>query len=491
MKSQQPPKDPAHSFDSADTENNATEKAPDQLVTWADPSQADLISQVREAQYSTEELELEEDFGMASELNEMAEQLKEAAEEDSSAETPENEDPIDMSQLAAAVAAQTRLDEAELAPLVEAQKEEAAEELAHQIAEDLALKAFELQDHSEGSQASAHLLNGTQDKAEEANQMDAVDPILQAALPTLNETGQLDLIELQSCIEALLFMTDKPMAKARLKDLLAPELPESAFAQFDQALTLLTERYQRPEFGFEVVAVAGAYQLRTKPSRAPLAKKLAKVQTQRLSSGGMETLAIVAYRQPVLKEEIDQIRGVDSSYFVRGLMDRKLIEISGRSELPGRPCLYSTTPHFLELLGVNALSDLPPLREIEQMIPTSTSGSAEDNPVVKQMRKLVQQMNSDTSVNLNYDPSEDETILQEIRARVQSIATSTPYLEEQKAAEKAAAEQAKAEAAQAVLGSLQPPLQASEDSITIIENSSAQLPPQESTKETSISASDL
>lgn len=490
MKSQQPPKDSTHTFNSGDADSKATEKALDQLVTWADPSQADLISQVREAQYSTEELELEEDFGMASELNEMAAQLKEAAEEESSADAPENADPIDMSQLAAAVAAQTRLDEAELAPLVEAQKEEAAEELAHQIAEDLALKAFEIQEQSEGSR-KLESASGNQENAEEVNQMDAVDPVLQAALPTLNETGQLDLIELQSCIEALLFMTDKPMAKARLKDLLAPELPESALAEFDQALALLTERYQRPEFGFEVVAVAGAYQLRTKPARAPLAKKLAKVQTQRLSSGGMETLAIVAYRQPVLKEEIDQIRGVDSSYFVRGLMDRKLIEITGRSELPGRPCLYSTTPHFLELLGVNALSDLPPLREIEQMIPTSTSGSAEDNPVVKQMRKLVQQMNSDTSVNLNYDPSEDETILQEIRARVQSIATSTPYLEEQKAAEKAAAEQAKAEAAQAALGDLQPPVQASEDSIITIESASAPLPPQENTGETSISASDL
>jgi segregation and condensation protein B len=155
----------------------------------------------------------------------------------------------------------------------------------------------------------------------------------------------------------------------------------------------------------------------------------------------METLAIVAYRQPVMKEEIDKIRGVDSSYFIRGLMDRKLIAITGRSELVGRPMLYSTTETFLELFGLKDLAAMPPLRELESMVPTSQSDrpDGEDaDPRVREMRKLVSQMKSDTSTSLIYDPREDEKLLAEIRERVQAIPTSTAYLDEQKALEKQA-----------------------------------------------------
>jgi segregation and condensation protein B len=148
----------------------------------------------------------------------------------------------------------------------------------------------------------------------------------------------------------------------------------------------------------------------------------------------------------VLKEEVDKIRGVDSSYFVRGLLDRKLIAITGRSELPGRPMLYSTTDHFLELFGLKDLAAMPSLREIEQMVPQSQSQNPDDpdssDPRVREMRRLVGQMKADTSTTLLYDPKEDERILSDIRERVKAIPTSTPYLEEQKAAEKAAKEEA-------------------------------------------------
>ena len=190
--------------------------------------------------------------------------------------------------------------------------------------------------------------------------------------------------------------------------------------------------------------VAGGYQYRTKAGRAPLAKKLAKVPAKRLTAGAMETLAIVAYRQPVMKEDVDKIRGVDSSYFVKNLLDNKLIKITGRSELPGRPMLYATTEEFLTLFGLKDLSSMPSLREIEQMIPASQTGKGDEDPRVKEMRRLVNQMTTDTSTTLNYDPKEDEKILKEIKDRVSSIPSSTPYLEEQKAAEKAAKDLAKA-----------------------------------------------
>ena len=150
----------------------------------------------------------------------------------------------------------------------------------------------------------------------------------------------------------------------------------------------------------------------------------------------METLAIIAYKQPLMKEEVDKIRGVDSAYFVRTLLNRKLIKISGRSELPGRPILYTTTPDFLEIFGLKDLSSLPSLRELEQMIPHSqTKNPDEEDPKIKEMRRMVNQMKTDRESELHYNPREDEKILKEMREKVAAIPTSTPYLDELKAAE--------------------------------------------------------
>src|SRR5690606_36182441 len=133
--------------------------------------------------------------------------------------------------------------------------------------------------------------------------------------------------------------------------------------------------------------------------------------------------------------EIDRIRGGDTSYFIRGRLEKQLACISGRSELPGRPMLYTTTPEFLEIFGLKSLSDMPPLQELERMIPKSESDHPDDeNPQVKKMRKLVSDMNSDTT-RIDSDPKEDERILNEYRQRIKSIPTSTPFIEEQKLAE--------------------------------------------------------
>jgi len=336
---------------------------------------------------------------------------------------PQEETDLQLERLAEAM----KTEEAELE--VHAQENaahheaEAAQLLANQIAEDEAL-AQQLALEAEQAELEA---------------LEQIDPELLAALPQADENGNLDVQEMESCIEALLFMLDKPVSAQRLQELLtaSEESEKPPFALIQEALTSLRSRFNKPWHGMELVEVGGGFQLRTKPGRAALAKKLAKVSTQRLSSGAMETLAIVAYRQPVLKEEIDKVRGVDSSHFVRGLLDKKLIEIAGRSELPGRPMLYGTTKDFLELFGLKSLSALPPLQEIEQMVPASQSTKEEDPRVVK-MRELVNQMTSDPT-RLDYNPREDEKILQDIKQRVSAIATSTPYLEEQKAIEKAVA----------------------------------------------------
>ncbi len=335
-------------------------------------------------------------------------------------------DPIEaeaeLSRLEAAMAIESQKQvEAleELVPSADAEAQ-AAQLLLSQIAEDDALAAAE---------------------AAETESDEAQDAELKAALPSHpqpDENGDLDLSEMQSCLETLLFMTDKPMSLEKLQGLLGPEI---SFNLFQEAMTSLRDRYQGPSHGIELVEIAGGFQFRTKAGRAALAKKLAKVQTQRLSSGAMESLAIIAYRQPALKDDIDKVRGVDSSHFIRGLLDKKLIRISGRSELPGRPMLYSTTDDFLELFGMKDLNALPSLRELEQMVPGSQSRNPEDeDPRVREMRKLVGEMKANSQSILTYDPREDEQILQDIRVRVASISTTTPYLEEQKMLEKVQAD---------------------------------------------------
>ncbi len=346
---------------------------------------------------------------------EIADELDEAEEE-------LKLDPIEkeetLAKIASAMAEEQAKQIEQLQALAPDEAAEAAERLAKEIAEDVAL----------GEMLRA-----------EAEESEALAEETIEGLPS-----GLDQEEMQSCIEALLFMTDKPMSAKKLQELLGPEIE---FSLFQEAITSLKDRYQKPHHGFELVDVGGGFQFRTKPGRAELAKKLAKVQTHRLSAGAMETLAIIAYRQPCMKEDIDKVRGVDSSHFVRGLLDKKLIEISGRSELPGRPMLYSTTQDFLEIFGLKDLSALPSLREIEQMIPNSQSKNPDDeDPRVREMRRMVQEMKSDTSTSLIYDPREDEVFLKEIRERVNSIPTSTPSIDEQKAAEKAAVEAAKAAA---------------------------------------------
>lgn len=398
------------------------------MVTFVEDPYGFCNIEISEAQAQSEELKLDDDLDTAA-----ADYLPDTTEPP--LELPSEKEQQEQLERLAQVLEEVQQEE--INTLSKPQPEEdPVETLQAQIEEDLALE--------------------DEIRREQEAIKDGSDPEIQAALPKFQSNGELDLCEMESCIEALLFMSDKPVSEKRLGELLGPDYSHELISQ---ALSALTERYQNIHHGFELSQVSGGYQLRTKPGRAALAKKLAKVQTQRLSSGGMETLAIVAYRQPVMKEEIDKIRGVDSSYFIRGLLEKRLIEITGRSELPGRPMLYSTTSEFLELFGLKDLSAMPPLHEVEKMIPTSQSGDPEnEDPRVKQMRKLVGEMKADTSTTLVYNPREDEKILKEIREKVQAIPTSTPYLDQQKALEKETYKQAQEAAALAATQFTQPEL---------------------------------
>lgn len=369
----------------------------------ADPFQLGESLEVAAAQRSDEELDLDEVI--------LDDEESDDDFEDAPLELVSNDEELadTLSRLQEKMDAETASLEKDLAAAALFTKEGAEKHLAEQIAEDQALeKEMSAEEESEN------------------------DSELRAALPREpeeDEYGNLDLAEIESCIESILFMSEKPVSAKKLHELLGPDM---ALEYFDEALVNLKARYQKRFHGFELLEIANGYQFRTKPARAALAKKLSKIQTQRLSTGAMESLAIIAYKQPVLKDDVDKIRGVDSSHFIRGLMDKKLIKIAGRSELPGRPMLYTTTTEFLEVFSLKSLESMPALKELESMIPGSQQGgSGFVDPRVQKMRDLVSEMNADDSVSLLYDPKEDEAFLSDIRERVKSIEIVTPTLQAQ------------------------------------------------------------
>lgn len=396
------------------------------LVSFVPGSSVIDIGELRRAQSS-------------SELDEEAREILEEFEGDPEmktdvlAEFDAHQSNEEMERIAGAVSAQTEEDIAKMEELSMQASEELKEMNALLVAEDRMLEDETLRrrllspEGAEGEGLDKEDSVSTEEMSEE-------HAALRAALPKCDAGGNYDLEDLQSCIDTLLFYSDKSISLKKIKEML--EMTEAEDAPILEAIELLKKSYRARNRGFEVAEIAGGYQLRTKIEKAPLLRKLAKVQVQRLSRGAMETLTICAYKQPCTKDDIDQIRGVDSSHFIRTLLDRKLIEVTGRSEAPGRPMIYATTDTFLEVFGLMDLRGLPPLREIEAMVPqlgAFKDGAEEgtEDPRVIQMRKMVSQMKIEAN-HLDYDTKEDEKILQEIRDRVKSIDISTPYLERQK-----------------------------------------------------------
>ncbi|RLA86025.1 MAG: SMC-Scp complex subunit ScpB [Deltaproteobacteria bacterium] len=169
--------------------------------------------------------------------------------------------------------------------------------------------------------------------------------------------------ELKRVIEALLFAHGDPLSLRDLEKVL-PEWPRS---EIKRALDELLKDYRRWGLSFTLQEVAGGFQFRTLPEYAQWIKRLRKVTPIKLSRAALETLAIVAYRQPVSRGEIEQIRGVDSGWVIGSLMEKGLIKPVGRKEAPGRPLLYGTTKKFLQVFGLKSLKDLPSLRELQSL----------------------------------------------------------------------------------------------------------------------------
>jgi segregation and condensation protein B len=166
---------------------------------------------------------------------------------------------------------------------------------------------------------------------------------------------------LQNHIEALIFCSPAPIkvadVKACLSEMFGADVPEE---DITDAMKRLEEKYQLDEFSFQLNKAGGGYQFLTKPAYQTSISILLKQQSKkRLSTSAMETLSIIAYRQPISRTEIENIRGVNCDYAVQKLLDKGLIEITGKAESIGRPMLYGTTPKFMEYFGINDISELP------------------------------------------------------------------------------------------------------------------------------------
>ncbi|CBW25336.1 putative segregation and condensation protein B [Halobacteriovorax marinus SJ] len=165
-------------------------------------------------------------------------------------------------------------------------------------------------------------------------------------------------------IETIIFMSDKPVPLAKIRNVIDEDLP---LRVVHSSLERLQSEYELKHHGIRLQEVAEGYQFRTKATYSKYVQDLFKVNSLVLSPTALEVLAIIAYKQPVSKIEVEKIRGVDSSHIVRGLMDKRLVRVTGRSNEAGRPVLYGTTAEFLEVFNLANLDQLPPEHELEEM----------------------------------------------------------------------------------------------------------------------------
>ena len=178
---------------------------------------------------------------------------------------------------------------------------------------------------------------------------------------------------LKAIIESLLFASDVPLSADKMRSIL--EMDDSQ--AIVNVLTSLVQEYDSQKRGFFLSEVAGGYQLRTRPENREWVRRMRQTRPARLSRAALETLAIVAYKQPVLRSSIESVRGVNVDGVLRTLMERDLVRIIGRGEGPGRPLLFGTTREFLMQFGLSKLSDLPGIEEIEELIGQQAEAVAE------------------------------------------------------------------------------------------------------------------
>jgi segregation and condensation protein B len=196
----------------------------------------------------------------------------------------------------------------------------------------------------------------------------------------------------KTIIESLLFVSNEPLTLKQIRDVLDGAEEKSV----KQWLKELQEEFENSPRAVQLTEIAHGYRLMTKPQFAEWIQKLVVTkQNLKLTKAGIETLAVIAYRQPLVRAEIEVIRGVDCGGVIQTLMERKLIKVVGRKEVVGRPLLYGTTPEFLDQFGLKNLNDLPTLDELTLSAAVTPTQTPEEN-------------SSDLTLNLSTEKAESD-----------------------------------------------------------------------------------
>jgi len=173
--------------------------------------------------------------------------------------------------------------------------------------------------------------------------------------------------QLAQHIESLIFVSEYPVTRKELKSCLEESFSTEVHkTDIEQGLTEVIGKYKSDIYSFEVAEISGGYQFLTKGAyHSTVGTYLKQKSKRKLSKSAMETLAIIAYKQPVTKSEIEKIRGVSCDYSIQKLLEKELVDIAGRSDAPGRPLLYVTSEKFMNYFGINSIKDLPKLKEFK------------------------------------------------------------------------------------------------------------------------------
>lgn len=235
--------------------------------------------------------------------------------------------------------------------------------------------------------------------------------------------------QLRALLEALIFVADEPITAGALGMVLAQDGVETAAIR--QVLEEIIEAFRsHPDRGIEVREVAGGYQFRTKPEMAPWIQRLNVPKPVRLSQAAMETLSIVAYRQPMVRAEIEEIRGVDCGGVLKTLLERNVIRIVGKRDEPGTPLLYGTTQEFLSLFNLRRLEELPTLKDYrelnEQRVSTMATTdealmvelSHVDGAELAQEEEAIHPIDPERQVQLD---AEDHAAVRELEDQIRSL----------------------------------------------------------------------
>ena len=251
------------------------------------------------------------------------------------------------------------------------------------------------------------------------------------------ESAEIEEERLDSILESILFATDRPVSLPSLKAVFKGT--NVNHQRLKKALDRFAVELAGARRGVTLEEVPGGWQIRTKVDNLQFLSRTLKQRSFRLSGPALEVLAIVAYKQPLIKNEIDQIRGVESGHLLRALMEKNLVTFEGRSDLPGKPMQYGTTKKFMEIFGLRNLKELPTLSQIDELLPDGITEEEAEKPTLSSVTDAMSQQIAVGS----YSQGEEE--LNKISSELETISTSSDFFEQEKLRQKAKREAERAQ----------------------------------------------